>query len=103
MPGFDRRGPLGQGPRTGRGMGNCQTTVETQTTETGFFRENRLGMGRGGFNRMGRGRGNCRFFNRGMGQRSIESTDDLSWIKSKIRSMAMMLENLEQRLPGKTN
>ena len=23
MPGFDRTGPLGQGPRTGRGMGYC--------------------------------------------------------------------------------
>jgi hypothetical protein len=23
MPGFDRRGPVGQGPNTGRGAGNC--------------------------------------------------------------------------------
>jgi hypothetical protein len=25
MPRLDRTGPLGQGPRTGRGMGNCSS------------------------------------------------------------------------------
>lgn len=27
MPGFDRTGPLGQGPLTGRGLGPCGTGV----------------------------------------------------------------------------
>jgi hypothetical protein len=38
MPAQDGRGPLGQGPRTGRGLGNCkpaksqnsQTTLQTE-------------------------------------------------------------------------
>ncbi|GAH85978.1 unnamed protein product [marine sediment metagenome] len=36
MPGFDRTGPLGQGPLTGRGLGPCGTGI-------GF----RRGFGRG--------------------------------------------------------
>ncbi len=52
MPGFDRTGPLGQGPMTGRGMGPCGS---------GYAR----GFGRGaGFGR-GLGRGMGRGFRRG--------------------------------------
>lgn len=29
MPGFDRRGPIGQGTRTGRSMGKCNPDNET--------------------------------------------------------------------------
>ena len=43
MPGFDGTGPNGQGPMTGRGMGNC----------AGFAPGFRRGFGRG----FGRGRG----------------------------------------------
>ncbi len=37
MPARNGTGPLGQGPRTGRGMGNCKPTATTnQTANTGF-------------------------------------------------------------------
>ena len=36
MPGFDRTGPSGLGPRTGRGFGSC-----------GYGSERRMGYGRG--------------------------------------------------------
>jgi hypothetical protein len=73
MPGEDRSGPLGKGPRTGRGLGRCgpgTTRQETETTEAppvtddagipprgrgpgrGFGRGTGRGPGRG------RGRGN---------------------------------------------
>ena len=49
MPGFDRTGPEGKGPRTGRGMGQCNPkTPKGQNTGRGF--------GRGFFGR-GAGRG----------------------------------------------
>jgi len=44
MPGFDKTGPTGAGPKTGRGMGPCAG--------------GKTSGGRGGFGRgMGRGRG----------------------------------------------
>lgn len=47
MPGFDKTGPQGQGPMTGRGMGPC-------------------GKGRGMGMRMGFGK--CRGYGRGLGR-----------------------------------
>ena len=40
MPGFDRTGPSGQGPRTGRGLGPCGSG-------TGFRRGRGMGFARG--------------------------------------------------------
>ncbi len=51
MPKLDRTGPQGQGPRTGRGMGNCSGTGGSGR---GFGR----GMGRG----FGRSCFNCPFW-----------------------------------------
>jgi hypothetical protein len=39
MPGFDRTGPMGYGPRTGRGMGPCGRGL-------GFRRGLGMGLGR---------------------------------------------------------
>ena len=61
MPGGDRTGPMGYGPRTGRGMGFCSGFNAPGYASPGFGR----GMGRG-FG-MGRGRG----FGRGFGFRRM--------------------------------
>lgn len=50
MPGFNGTGPLGEGPRSGRGMGNCQGTYGQRADYPGRG----YGMGRSGG---GRGRG----------------------------------------------
>ena len=57
MPGLDRTGPQGQGPRTGRQMGKCasretSTEKEQLTENTGKGK----GMGRGMGKRLGLGR-----------------------------------------------
>jgi len=54
MPGFDGTGPTGQGPRTGRGLGNCtpQPNTPRRSPILGSLGQ-RLGLGRG----LGRGRG----------------------------------------------
>lgn len=61
MPGRDRRGPEGEGPMTGRGLGNCSGNDKVLTEEEqlrgrgqrrGLFGRG-LGRGFGG----GRGRG----------------------------------------------
>jgi len=55
MPGFDRRGPGGAGPRTGWGRGQCgQATGTGSFSWSGFLR----GIGRGGLP-WGGGRGRC--------------------------------------------
>ncbi len=80
MPGFDRKGPSGQGAMTGRGMGKCTnygngraaqsnptTEEETNKTETmSPIRGQGLGRGRG----MGRG-----FGRRGMGFQHRHGSD----------------------------
>ncbi len=64
MPGFDRKGPEGNGPMTGRGLGRCK---DPETKNDDFNDDNEMrgrGWGRrfgfrGGFGR-GRGRGTGR-------------------------------------------
>ena len=73
MPGEDKKGPMGQGPRTGRGLGRCNSNDTEDTKVTGqkdaprdFDPGLRRGPGRG----MGRGssRGPGRGFGGGPGQ-----------------------------------
>ncbi len=52
MPGFDRTGPQGAGPRTGRGMGYCNSIYQDDVVnqDKGFrgeFGIGRRGAGRG--------------------------------------------------------
>jgi len=61
MPGGDRRGPLGQGPMTGRGAGYCAGTDAPGFANLGPGRD--FGFGRGG----GRGFGGGCGFGRGRG------------------------------------
>lgn len=67
MPGFDRRGPNGEGPRTGRNMGKCRplnsdensgvdaslrTVAEPESSVSSHdVSEETMGLGRGGLPR----------------------------------------------------
>ncbi|MBU0667185.1 MAG: DUF5320 domain-containing protein [Nanoarchaeota archaeon] len=60
MPRGDRTGPMGEGPKTGRGAGYCSGNDEPgykSTGQGGFFRNQRENYNRGG-NSNGDGRGN---------------------------------------------
>ena len=66
MPGFDRTGPMGEGPRTGRGLGRCNNTNTPESSDVGRGRPVRMGYGRapgrglrrgGGWGGRGSGRG----------------------------------------------
>lgn len=74
MPGYDRTGPQGYGPRTGRGLGRCGPLAARETGIGGPFPENRVGWyGRGwgrGFGRGGWGRRGG--FGRGIGWRAFD-------------------------------
>ena len=73
MPRRDGRGPMNNGPLTGRGLGNCENTNNNQVLEE----RRRLGLGRG-FGQ-GRGRNGCSSARRGCGRglsRNINSQQD---------------------------
>jgi len=52
MPAFDKTGPKGEGPRTGRGMGDCE--VDKTQKAIDLMKQVGRGLGRG---RGGNGRG----------------------------------------------
>jgi len=61
MPNFDRTGPLGKGPGTGRGLGPCAKGQDTPANRAGIgpcgkVRGTGVGRGRGAGRGKGRGR-----------------------------------------------
>jgi len=100
MPGFDRTGPLGMGPRTGWGRGLCGSGI-SRAAGTGWFGRGR-GMGRGLWC-LGPGRGGSflrpRFWRRGFSPFFNASADEeASWLKEEAASLKEMLGSVEQRL-----
>ncbi len=100
MPGFDRRGPLGKGPMTGRGLGPCGTGKATHFNDEGY------GVGRGGRpwgggngHCWGGGRGHRHGFQAGMGRqfrhgfRFRDYTDAEMDIREEMESYADYLKN----------
>ena len=73
MPGEDRKGPMGDGPRTGRGLGrrnNNETGPATPNDQTQADRQLNPGRGRGRGLGSGQGRGLGRGPGRGRGRGS---------------------------------
>jgi len=58
MPGFDGTGPLGRGPMTGRGLGNCVVSKEQleKLRKSNLAQVPGRGFGGGGRGRFGTGR-----------------------------------------------
>ena len=111
MPGFDRTGPSGQGPRTGRGMGNCAGGPSPYGSDISY------GAGRGGIPwGGGRGRawggGRGRFGGgRGFGGRRgggyyppaypvapIAPTDERVWLEATMSDLQAELDSIKKRL-----
>ncbi len=82
MPFKDKTGPAGQGPRTGRGAGNCNG-------QGGTGRFGGRGLGRGG-----RGRG----FGRGFGGLGASSDQERSWLKNQVQALQSALQSITERL-----
>jgi hypothetical protein len=83
MPNQDSTGPSGQGPRTGRGAGNCNGQGGT-----GIGR----GAGRGLGRRGGRGTGAG---GRGLG---INASQGNSWLGDQLSSLQAAIEKLTEKL-----
>jgi len=97
MPGFDRTGPFGEGPRTGRGRGVCGRPTD---------RVNRgiRGVGRGGTSRGG-GRGRCLGGRGPMSRKlplgdpsTLSPTEEVEALKAQLASAEAEIASLRVRL-----
>jgi len=77
MPNRNGTGPTGQGPRTGRGAGNC-------AGQGGAGRFGGRGLGRGG-----------RGFGRGLGYAPGQGS---SWLEDQVKSLQSALQSITERL-----
>ncbi len=102
MPGLNGTGPLGQGPRTGWGLGLCGSGASRTTVAARPFA---FGWGRG----FGFGRGRGRRFGRGMGWRFggwgwrwaapyWNAVDDREYLNARAKWLQDELSAIEKRL-----
>ena len=88
MPRFDRTGPEGMGPMTGRGMGYCAGFTPAYPRRGGF---NRMGMAfRHGWRRWHRPGWDWAPEN--------EPEDEISWLQQEERFLQKQLNALQERL-----
>jgi hypothetical protein len=110
MPGQDRMGPRGQGPRTGWGAGLCGGQADRGPGFAGRGWGGGGGRGRG--MGQGRGRGSGRGWGRGLGRwfgggdvGSAPLSDDPEALRAESSRLKAELEAVEDRLSksGKTD
>ena len=108
MPGGDRTGPMGQGPLTGRGLGNCLAygipAIAGAVAAFGFGR--RRGFGRGFGRAMGWGAGFGRALGWDVGAASTYSNagaaptysrgDELAALKEEAKYLQDRISELEK-------
>jgi len=109
MPGFDRTGPMGTGPKTGgaRGLCNPANAEYNPRIAEGFSSGRGLGLRRrfrGGFG-TDRGRGRC--FGRGSGGWSrpavgqaypASASDEIDMLKADANYMQKLLDAINKRI-----
>ena len=96
MPGFDKTGPAGQGPMTGRGMGNC-VSGENGNVQRPMGRGLGLGGGRG------RGCGNGRGFRNRVNTAPVQSNDQMMQMQQRINQLETELSALRQQNENSDN
>ncbi len=78
MPGFDRKGPLGEGPATGGGFGLCNRVAQQSGLEKNDESRPGRGLGRGlrAGRTAGHGRGRAAGRGRGLGRRQQADNEE---------------------------
>lgn len=89
MPGFNRMGPVGAGPRTGRGNGICQGNGNPQKLGVGCGRIIKNG------NQMGYNFRRETFLNSNIQQLS---QNDLVFLKNKAKNMENNLNSIKDKI-----
>jgi hypothetical protein len=99
MPLGDRTGPVGTGPRTGRGLGLCSGYAAPGYLNAGYGYGRGAGFGRGGGFRRGMGYG----FGRGFGWNYVPAAaptkeDEKNFLKSEIERLTETVDSLKKQL-----
>ena len=112
MPGFDRTGPRGGGPRTGGGFGYCGPSAGRGRSTFGYGQGGGFGYGRGG-GVFGYGRGGGGGFGRGRGFRNrcwwngpnywgasapVEPDQEKDFLRNQIAGLKEEMADMEARL-----
>ena len=117
MPGLNRTGPLGAGPRTGRGLGLCnpRSGGYERVLAWGFGRGRRFSRGRGFGRGFGPGMGGGRGYGRGFGwwrlsapggagyapaygTAPLESSEEVEMLRNEASSMNNALDQINRRI-----
>jgi hypothetical protein len=107
MPGYNRTGPMGNAPMTGRGMGFCNNTDPGDERQypgagglgRGLRRQRGIKRGFGSNMRGSRGRGFARRRPSGSeGIRPLETTGEIETLKMQAESMKNTLDAIQQRM-----
>jgi hypothetical protein len=107
MPGFDRTGPMGAGPMTGRAAGRCnpqQRTAMPNNTGFGYGRGLGFRCGFRGGGRRGMGWGGGYFSNaywyspESAPVYAMEPADELEYLKRQSAHMTSVLEAINRRI-----
>lgn len=97
MPGGDRTGPQGQGPRTGRGLGDCDPLGQPQP---GFG----MGFGRGrGWRNWARATGQPGWLRFGGWGVAPPPVDESALLKAQAEQLQAQLDAVKQRLTELSN
>ena len=107
MPGFNKSGPEGNGPMTGRSMGICNTAVPgygNQYSDAGGFgrrlgrrQGRRRSMGSGMRGAGGRGFARRRFFDAGSDP-SQDTAGEIEMLKAQADSVKNTLDTIYRRM-----
>ena len=108
MPGFDRTGPMGEGPMTGGARGLCNPatagTIPFYASRYGYGRG--LGLRRGFRGGFGPGRGWSRGYGRGYGWMPppyypvspVDATGEVDMLKAQAESLKNSLAAINERI-----
>lgn len=97
MPGFNQRGPMNEGPMTGRQMGRCAGGYAWDTGD-----DQRVGWNAPGNRGMGMGRRRCQRpqFGLGMARRARAASSSREMLDLRARQLEMELEAIRNELKG---
>lgn len=106
MPGFDRTGPLGQGPMTGGGFGRCGSGRRSAGNMGADGPSNRLGRGRGFGPGRGGGRGRRGASGSGYGRSAgspmagsaAAPESDVAELQQQVHDLKAYLRDVEARI-----
>jgi hypothetical protein len=101
MPGGDRTGPMGAGPRTGRGMGYCSGYNQPAFANQGAGFRDWFGFGRGGAGRGWR----HRFFATGVPgwaaitpeQENADLQAQADWLKAQLDAIQKRIDEIASK------